>query len=273
MLIRLLTAAVCTALAVLSFGSAGAAALALHKQHATATWPTTWGLVIQSEIGQEPGPVGVPVDRHKLAYEYSVGGRPYASARWTSYIAPVDTTRDNPDARADATPLLDEIKVHYNPLNPELAVVSPGVRSREWLVGGGLVGVLTLLGIRLSRDVFRTARELMGLESARVVAAEQNERRQQIIPSAGPTNTDSDASDAPTRSFNFNLDVPDEPAPSTAPTRSPRAIAEHILGALADVKPTADDAPKRRSKPTPGGTQHDARFSIRTSGRARRRAA
>lgn len=231
MLIRLLTSVVCLALAALALGLAGGTAHILYRQHATAAWPATWAMVTQSEIRRKPGLLGVPADRHTLSYEYTVAGRPYVGNRWTTYFPFIDTTRNTPTARANATPLLEEVRVHYDPVDPQRAVVSPGVRNREWAVGGTLALAMTILALRLLRDAWRTLREVAGVEDHATRLADQHDRAHQLLPSSGPSSTDSSSNPtlAPTARFRINT----QPTRTrSAAHRSPRAVAEHILDTL-----------------------------------------
>ncbi|MEM7630329.1 MAG: DUF3592 domain-containing protein [Planctomycetota bacterium] len=242
----MLTSVVCLILAAIVLAGAGGTAHTLYQQHRTAAWPSTWALVMQSDIRREPGILGIPANRHQLSYEYTVGGRPYIGSRWTGYVGPIDTTRDGPDTRAKAAHLLDEVKVFYDPADPQQAVISPGVRTHEWAIGLTLILAMVLLALRLLRDAWRTIADAFGAVDRRAAAADEHDRTHQLLPSNGPSSTDSTPGSMapPVRTFHFNAPPAPPPAPARPPHRSPRAVADDILGQLASDP--LDDLPDLR---------------------------
>lgn len=90
---------------------------------ASLEWPTIEGEVISSEIVTNGGRRTVKY-RAAIQYEYSVNGRKYSSDKVT--IMPTKGTRDKAQRQVNKYPVGKTISVHYDPNEPEFAVLEPG---------------------------------------------------------------------------------------------------------------------------------------------------
>jgi len=132
----------------------------LRRAIASKNWPTTKGRVLSSEIVEPPYGAEAEVwmtYRAKIEYKYSVGGKTYLSDK----ICFADY-RDIGGARAQRIfqkyAAREYVVVHYDPDNPHIAVLEPGLESGNLpllviglgvgllLVGLGLLLVLGILG-------------------------------------------------------------------------------------------------------------------------------
>ncbi len=127
-------------------GAAIYGAWVLSKARASSDWPTTPGVVVNSEVRttHSSGRDGSSTTYHAdVLYEYTVDGENYSADRvWfgqygsSSRSEAAGTVRDYPAGK--------QVKVHYSPDDPETAVLEPGATWSSYMVLG--IGLVIGLG-------------------------------------------------------------------------------------------------------------------------------
>jgi len=117
-----------------------------QRQVRTFEWPTVPGMMIQSDLKNH----GKGNWSEAVAYSYEVGNKSYAGQRVTLWLSEASDLRVRSllaDHLAGST-----VQVHYDPHNPQNAVLLPGY-DRQHLVGLGGVGLILVVGAGLVRLV------------------------------------------------------------------------------------------------------------------------
>ena len=125
------------------------AAVELPAARASREWPAADGTITRSAIVLK----SKGRKRHRIRYEYEVGGQLYESKR----IAFMDRVfGGNASDRYRRYPNGSTVDVYYDPDDPSLAVIEPGVRLIGF-VGAILIGaVFTPIGIWGLRASYRS---------------------------------------------------------------------------------------------------------------------
>jgi hypothetical protein len=119
----------------------------LREARASESWPSVQGIVVSSSVQSTNDRDDDPYYSASVTYEYSVDGVTYSCGR-VSY----DTTRGrlkDAQEKVKRYPKGKQVEVHYNPGNPDVAVLEPG-RTGEpypWLGLGGAFTVVGLVGL------------------------------------------------------------------------------------------------------------------------------
>lgn len=107
---------------------------------ASVGWPTTEGVVVLSEVGEGGSGQYTEGWWPRVSYRYSVNGREYTS----DSVEVEDVGNGNTDRFAwqvvQRYPAGKHVKVYYDPRDPSIAVLEPGIPNNE----GGLWSILTL---------------------------------------------------------------------------------------------------------------------------------
>jgi hypothetical protein len=132
----------------------------LPKAIASIGWSTTEGVVISSEVREECCGEDTEGWWPSVSYQYSVSGAEYVSDN----IEVQDVGSSNTDSFAQEViqryPVGKRVQVYYNPQDPAVSVLEPGIPNNDvgfWgvlivaVIGGGVVflviGLLGLVGI------------------------------------------------------------------------------------------------------------------------------
>jgi hypothetical protein len=144
------------ALFALPFLAAGIAMMVLwgiptlQKAKTSTSWPTTRGVVIDSDMERK---VDNGTGRHRsrsityhahVTYEYAVDGTEY-NCSTVSFGQYGSSSRNHALQIVNRYPVGKTIEVHYDPDRPESAVLEPGVSFSSYL-GLGLGGVFAVVG-------------------------------------------------------------------------------------------------------------------------------
>ena len=123
----------------------------LKNGHRSLSWPFIGGMVDSSEITHYRrdggGTTHVPV----VVYRFTVGTNTYTSNRIK--VAPVGTGKYS-DAKQiiDKYPAGSEVRVYYDPNNPEFGLLEPGISGRSWI---GILGGVLFSGVGVGIWTFR----------------------------------------------------------------------------------------------------------------------
>lgn len=127
----------------------------MWRAHSSEGWPRTSGEIVCDQIDASEAvnkQRGTLTTRGKsygayLVYRYPVGGRPYYSnVRRFGQLSGADA--DWADAIAAKYPAGSRFPVSYSTVDPQLAVLKPGLSSEAlWLPGAGLAGMLFGLAV------------------------------------------------------------------------------------------------------------------------------
>ena len=116
---------------------------------ASEDWPTAAGTVLLSSVEYETDSDGGGTYRAEVLYEFDVGGTTYSSNR-----IEFGTVQTNNPSGAQVTvnryPVGEQVLVHYDPDDPFLAVLEPGIQAGVWFMPGlgaifAVVGALMLV--------------------------------------------------------------------------------------------------------------------------------
>ncbi len=129
----------------------------IQNAQASETWPSVEGVVTVSELGRQTGSssrTGTGTRRREsttysadISYDYAVGGVEYVNG--TVRFGQVNTSSPS-DARAmlKKYPVGAPVTVYYNPENPQIAVLEPGVGVATWFLPGfGALFLVVGLGV------------------------------------------------------------------------------------------------------------------------------
>ena len=93
----------------------------------TSQWPWVEGTIIESRLDSSQNDI-FP----KIRYEFSVNGNRYERA--LTFPADVTPTQEYSEQYINKYPSHAKVKVYYNPLQPGLATLEPGLAKGDWLV-------------------------------------------------------------------------------------------------------------------------------------------
>jgi hypothetical protein len=111
----------------------------MSRAGASRNWFTTNGQVVYSSIHQESdGPYFVPV----VKYRYRVEGQEYESSRIRFTWSGESTYRWTTSEVVNKYPVSKTVRVYYNPKNPSVSVLVPGVVSKDYI--SAFIGFLVL---------------------------------------------------------------------------------------------------------------------------------
>jgi hypothetical protein len=130
---------------------AGWASWVMHMGRKSMAWPTTPGRVLAAWFDErhddEDGDTFTP----RVRYSYVVRGRTYEGGRLWYRMAPLRNHRESIHALRDIHKG-DTIDVHFDPLQPERAVLFPGADASSLLdLAGMFVGLAIRVAMRLLR--------------------------------------------------------------------------------------------------------------------------
>lgn len=120
-----------------------------HSQESK-SWPTVSGLIIRSEVREIKNANTGPINKYReyLEYEYIVDGRTYTCGLIS--IADTAVLRFNSGTRSGRVakqivkmyPLGQSVTVHYDPRNPEIAVLETQIFNTNFLLLTVLVFIM-----------------------------------------------------------------------------------------------------------------------------------
>jgi Protein of unknown function (DUF3592) len=133
----------------------------LWNQFAYRAYPTTTGEIIHSEVTQHRGSKGGTTYGVDFRYRYAVSDRPFEGKRFR-YSAESSSDWAWAERAVAAHPVGSPVQVFYSPLNPQDAVLSPGVEGSDLILvlfsmpfNMVALGLWTWLGGWLRERVFR----------------------------------------------------------------------------------------------------------------------
>mgnify|MGYP000179787126 CR=1 FL=1 len=102
----------------------------MSRAGASRNWFTTNGQIVDSSVHQESdSPYFVPV----VKYKYRVEGQEYESSRIRFTWTGENTSPWTASKVVNKYPVSKTVRVYYNPKNPSVAVLIPGVVSRDYI--------------------------------------------------------------------------------------------------------------------------------------------
>ena len=136
-------AIVLAGVALLAFGGRD-----LMRARASESWPSVPGRIEESKVDEEYRNSGGNATTHYLAavrYQYAVDGATHHGAR-IHFGDATSTIREDVQAIVDRYPPGQEVSVHYQPEQPDVAVLEPGARGSTYLVPV-IAAVLIVVGL------------------------------------------------------------------------------------------------------------------------------
>ena len=101
------------------------------RGRASINWPTITASVNSSDIEAKSGGNGLTFYSPKIEYQYTINNRAYKSSTFT-FMGTSGLTKNYAEKYASKYPSGSEIQVHYNPRNPEISVIIPGVHWGQY---------------------------------------------------------------------------------------------------------------------------------------------
>jgi len=135
----------------------------IEQAKASSKWPTTSGLVLKSKVSSHrSNNSSSSTYSAKVSYQYQVEGKKFESEMvWFGG----DVSTSNKSMVRETVkkyPVDQKVIVHYNPEDPEIAVLEPGVFKTTYfyyLFGWLFLGVgILMTGYPLFRSLFRRAK-------------------------------------------------------------------------------------------------------------------
>lgn len=118
----------------------------LPRAIASAKWPSTEGEIISSyveEVMNADPEGGGGVSWHpRVSYRYSVVGREYTSKNIEAANIGLGTSHQYAREVVERYPMGAQVKVHYDPGNPGVAVLEPGIPNNI-----GLLGIVIMVAV------------------------------------------------------------------------------------------------------------------------------
>ena len=114
----------------------------LTRTAASLRWPSVTGVILESRVGQSPGPWSLsgPWDAI-IRYRYRVGDRDYTGNRigflWIDFSTP-----GRSEGIVANYPVGASVNVSVNPQDPELAVLQAGVHWYAYVSTGALLAII-----------------------------------------------------------------------------------------------------------------------------------
>lgn len=112
-------------------GSFAFSAKKFIRGRASMSWPTTIASVYSSDIEEKSGRNGLTFYSPLIEYQYSINNKPYQSSIFT-FMGTSGFTREYALKYQSMYPVGSEIEVYYNPINPEISVIVPGVHWGQY---------------------------------------------------------------------------------------------------------------------------------------------
>ncbi len=119
-----------------------------QRAQASLSWPTADGTVVSSELATRTVKLKkkyCPV----VSYTYTVNGTERTSKNIWAMTGDYSSDREQQQAVLDNYPVGATVKVYYDPAQPDVAVLEPGVTSLVYVVLGAC-GAVFLAGISLA---------------------------------------------------------------------------------------------------------------------------
>jgi hypothetical protein len=118
------------------------------KLKATESWPKTTGVITESSVQSEwvrAGSGREYIVSPKVVYEYQVEGRKYHCSN-LAYIENNSANANSAQRKAEKYPVGQPVEVHYNPRNPEYAILKVGDPTNGALpFGMMIVGMIAVI--------------------------------------------------------------------------------------------------------------------------------
>jgi len=119
--------------------------LGLHRGNASASWPTTLGTVLSSQVRKSWSPRGGWSYEPQVTYEYTVdGGPPLRGTTIRFGATDYSVERDTHQVIA-RYPVGATVPVHYDPHNPQHTTLEPSVRHRARVIIGAIAGLASAI--------------------------------------------------------------------------------------------------------------------------------
>ena len=125
---------------------------AVSRGKASLKWPTAKGVIRQSEVsvGRSSGSSGTSYG-FKVKYEFEVDGSLYAGDTYSFQITTNSANDKGAKALVEEYPNGSLVDVYYNPKDPRVCVLLPGVNGWSYM-GFGVGLVFLLAGIAIVMD-------------------------------------------------------------------------------------------------------------------------
>lgn len=127
---------------VLSIGLILVGLYTMRETSRSRGWLRTGGKVVSSRVTEFAGKSGTTY-RPMVIYGYSVGSVRLMSNR-IAFHSVASSWRSSAERIVARYPAGRDVQVYYNPQDPEQAVLEPGGQAWIWIVGGGVLALLTV---------------------------------------------------------------------------------------------------------------------------------
>ena len=123
----------------------GSEILALRRSKQSESWPFTEGEVVSSHVKSRHDSDGDTSYSAAVRYEYEVNGTTYVS-RTISFGRKLYFGRASAEDVAAMYPVGEKVTVYYDPNNPKIATLEPGISVGSFIVLG-LSAVFLIVGL------------------------------------------------------------------------------------------------------------------------------
>ncbi len=119
--------------------------LGLRRGNASASWPTTSGRVLSSQLRKSWSPRGGWSYEPQVTYEYTVDGRPPLHGTTIRFGATDYLVERDARQVVARYPVGATVPIHYDPHNPQRSTLEPGVRQRARVLIGAAAGLASAI--------------------------------------------------------------------------------------------------------------------------------
>ena len=131
---------------------------------ASRNWPTTDGIITSSliQLNRVQHPNGfivtspIPTYSPSISFEYSVGVKKYSSKTYTLTLGPVFFDAKSVENITRKYPIGSHVKVFYNPKNPKISLLEPGLKSIFGYTGSFILGLISLIAVLMGWILYRS---------------------------------------------------------------------------------------------------------------------
>jgi len=122
-------------------------ARAVFRARRSVSWPVVDGTVVRSEVVTETTGNGITTYDPEVSFEYEVAGQRYRSRR--IIFVDINYGRDAARATVDRYPVGSRVSARYDPRNPKIAVLEPGMAGNvsHYYLGFAIGLAFALIGV------------------------------------------------------------------------------------------------------------------------------
>jgi hypothetical protein len=143
------------------------------REMGSANWPATQGMILETNLVHAYGVKGMPGFVPGVQYAYKVDGRTYVGTRIDFHTQDHVYAQDTAQSWLYKYPPGRAVTVYYNPKDPSITILEPGMKSEQrllfyvgvvYIIGMGAAFVAVLYDMRHGGVLWEKFRELFAMK-------------------------------------------------------------------------------------------------------------